>query len=206
MAENTCGSASLTLHHKTDRTADPREFISRMASGGSLSEVTSEISSLNSQVSNLIEMHEFYPILHYFRFKKSYYALPRVMMILLDTASLLKTAPDADRHRAVAESLAVQELWASATHLMERLAASFLPKGYDPENPDISEKMVGAWSAHYRDLLRRLSEEGIDTADPSEAGEQAYISLRRRWHPYVEAFTSSMKKVAVAAIIRSRAK
>lgn len=64
MAENTCGSASLTLHHKTDRTADPREFISRMASGGSLSEVTSEISSLNSRVSNLIEMHEFYPILY----------------------------------------------------------------------------------------------------------------------------------------------
>ncbi len=182
----------LQAHHQTNRTGDPAQFVVGLAAGGDFQGFRLALSSLSGQMANLSEMHEFYPILHYFRFKKTYYALPRIMLILLDTASILKTVPDPDRHGEVTRSSAVDQLWSASSHTMEHLSLNFLPEGASVDKHRLSEQEIRLWERRYQDVARRLSAEGITTVPDGEAGRERYIDSVKQWYPYVAAFTTSL--------------
>lgn len=182
---------ALMLHHKTDATGDANVFISRMASGGNLSDVVGQIYKISEHISIIIEMHQLYPILHYFRFKKSYYAIPRMILIALDSASLIKSALDPEKHRAIVKSAAVSELWKASTHLIHTLTVEFIPDKYYLKRVT-SDETIQQWRKHYNNLARKLSGEGIHTRQDVDAGLQEYISLRKEWNPYIDALSEWM--------------
>jgi hypothetical protein len=140
-----------------------------------------------------LESHHFYPILKYFRFAEPQYALARVILILMDTASLAKTAINSEKYSWLIQSAALAELSASSSSLVTHLARSFLPGGYVERIAEEEETQHAKWRAHYIGAVEKLYRSGIDVPRNVEDGAKAYISLRGQWNAYVIAFTRFMQ-------------
>jgi len=130
--------------------------------------------------------HRAYPILRYFHFRHAYDALPRLLLVTLDLATLIESALDTDRYRALVDSAAVAELRDGGLHVLDELATTFLPAG-QPRHPSLPEQ---AWRERYDHAVTRLRAAGIATTPDHEAGARRYIARRQEWDPRIAALAA----------------
>jgi hypothetical protein len=179
---------ALSLHHRTSETGDALEMLARYGIGGDFVQAREEISNISLNLLTLLESHHAYPVVHYFRFRESYYALSRIVLIAMDTASLLKSVLNEERYRWLINSTAVAELSGGGLHLLSELAKSFLPEHRycqgDPSDLLLRER--------YYQAVNRLRQEGVEITANLEAGADLYVSLRRQWEPHVRAIAGYM--------------
>lgn len=201
---------ALTLHHRTAGTGDAAEFLARLGPAGDFTGAREDLATLSRDVLNLLESHHSYPVLHYFRFGKPYYALSTMALVVMDTATLIRSALDERANRNFVDSAAATALWGSGLHLLTELSETFLPGGAprtakeaghsqrseqrQPGNRDEPEQWPEehAWRERYRLALGRLQAAGITTVADEEDGADRYVALRREWHSYVAAFADYM--------------
>jgi len=123
-----------------------------------------------TSVLSVMTSHRAYPILRYFHFRHAYDALPRLLLVTLDLATLIESALDTDRYRALVDSAAVAELRDGGLHVLDELATTFLPAG-QPRHPSLPEQ---AWRERYDHAVTRLRAAGIATTPDHEAGAPLY--------------------------------
>jgi hypothetical protein len=179
---------ALSLHHRTASTADAVELLARFGASGELSGVQQDISNMARDLMNLLESQHSYPVLLYFRFRQTYYALPRMVLLAMDTATLIKSALHPEQYRSLVHSTAVAELWGGSLQLLTELDRALLPKGH----PTIKNQQEQVWRKHYYCAVERLRAEGIETVTDLEEGAIAYISLRQQWQPILTVLTNYM--------------
>lgn len=84
---------ALSLHHRTAKTADAAELLARLGSGGKFdSSARQDISNMAQSLLNLLESHHSYPILGYFRWQETYYAVSRMTFLLMEVVTLIRSA------------------------------------------------------------------------------------------------------------------
>lgn len=181
-------SFALSLHHRTDGTADAAELLAGLGASGELSGVQHDISNMARDLMNLLESQHSYPVLLYFRFQQTYYALPRMILLAIDTVTLIKSALNAEKYSSLVRSTAVAELWGGSLQMLVELSRAIVPKAC----ANINDQQEQAWRKRYYQAVERLRKEGIETAKDLEAGADLYISLRRKWAPYLTVLTDYM--------------
>ncbi|MBD2433496.1 MULTISPECIES: potassium channel family protein [Fischerella] len=181
---------ALSLHHRSAGTADAAEILARLGASGELSGVQQDISDMARDLINLLESQHSYPALLFFRFRQAYYALPRILLLAMDTATLIKSALNTEKYRSLVHSTAVAELWGGSLQLLTELSSFFLPKSRS--NFHINESLEQVWRKRYYDAVEKLRGEGIETAIDLETGACLYISLRRKWNPYLTRLANYM--------------
>lgn len=179
---------ALGLYHGTAHLENAAELLARLGICGSFNNSRQDIAQMSSNGLMLLESHHAYPVLPYFRFKEAYYALARIALIMMDTATLLKSALNQEAYRSLLNSPAVAELEHGGQHLLVELINTLslqrkLPLKGQPDT------VLRAW---YYQAIERLNQEGIATVSDLEAGAELYISLRRQWEPYVLALADYM--------------
>lgn len=179
---------ALSLHHRTNGTGDALEMLARYGATRDFDQARQDISTMSISLLTLLESHHAYPVVHYFRFRESHYALSRIALIAMETATLIKSALDPEQHRSLINCIAVAELSGGGLHLLSELTNSFLP-GRKPYQGELSEARL---RARYYQSIERLKQEGVATIADVEAGADRYVSLRRRWEPYVRAIADYM--------------
>lgn len=102
---------ALGLHHRTAGTADATVLLSRLLPDGEPADARQELTAMSEELINLYESQHFYPVLHYFRFQETAYALARLALLTLDTVSLIRSALDERTYRPLVRSAAVAALW-----------------------------------------------------------------------------------------------
>lgn len=172
---------ALSLHHRTNDTADAAELLARLAADNNLSSIQQDISNIARDLMSLLESQNTYSVLLYFRFRQSYYALPRIMYLSMDLAALIQSALNTKKYRSIVESAATAELWCGGLHLLEQVCHALLPNTRSDER-DYNEQV---WQDHYYEAIERLQQEGIETNPDLEAGVELYLSLRHQWQPYL---------------------
>ncbi len=183
-------SFALGLHHRTSGTADTGVLLTRLGSGGDFSGAQQELTTMAEELINLYESHHFYPVLHYFRFQENAYALARIALLTLDTATLIKSVLDERTYASLVRSSAVAALWGGGTQLLEGVSETFLP--HKPGKVDeLQGDTEAQWRAHYLQVADKLRAEGITVAEDG-AGADRYVALRRQWGAYVVAFADYM--------------
>lgn len=181
------------LHHMTSGEGNARGYMVSLGGGGSASAAARDFSDLSSRIADLVEAHTFYPVLHYFHFRRLRYAISRMALLLLDVATLVRTLPlpDADKLQVSASQLDT-----AVRDLLERLTDTYTRSAPDDYPPGIED--VEAWKAHYREIAADLREAGVPPA--AEERTEEYLALRRQWHPFIAALSVSlgyeMEKVA----------
>lgn len=178
---------ALSLHSKTLGTADPSEYVSRLGSDDQFVLAQQQFATMASELSDLLESHHFYPILHYFRFLEIQYGIPRILLITMDAVSLYKSALHPRYFRQI-ESAAADELWDSGITLLTYLSDTLLPRTFSAHLPDDLDVHYAKWRPHYFLLLDKLKNRGVDVIENPEEGFCRYIKYRRQWDAYVVAF------------------
>lgn len=178
---------ALSLHHRTGRKANAAELLLGWGIGGEFDNAKQDIISMACDLLQLLESHNSYPVLHYFRFPEPHYSLAQMMLITMDTATLIKTALHHQEYKSLIGSTAVTELQSSGSYTLKRLADSFLPQGSIK-----SYSCEAQWREWYHHVIQRLQSEGIKTPEDIEAGADKYVSLRREWNGEVAAFAEHM--------------
>jgi Ion channel len=170
---------ALSLYHRTDGTGDAAELLARLGASGELSSVQQELANIARELIQLLEFQHSYPVLLYFRFRETYYTLPRVILLTMDAVTLIKSALNAEKYRFLVRSTAVAELWGGGMQILSELSQSVLPK----QRIKCDRQAELVWRQRYYHAIERLSAEGIETAADVEAGADLYVSLRRKWQP-----------------------
>lgn len=172
---------ALSLHHRTNNTADSAELLARLAADNNLNTIQQDISNMARDLIYLLESQNTYSVLLYFRFRQTYYALPRIMYLSMDLVTLIKSALDTEKYRSVVESAAVTELWCGGLHFLEEVCNALIPETRSHRR----EQNEQAWREHYYRAVERLETEGIKTVSDPEESAALYISMRHEWEAYL---------------------
>ncbi len=182
---------ALKLHLATSETADAAELLAGVGPGGRFDAGYAHLAETASEMLAFKESHHFYSVLLYFRFAEPHYAAARIVLVALDTVTLIKSALD-DRHYSwLKESAAVEKIWRGAMRMLAMLADSFLPRKM-PQGPEPDEPTVERWRQRYFAALRRLRQADIRTTPDERAGAENYVVLRAKWDRYIVAFADHM--------------
>jgi len=177
---------ALSLQYRAAGTGDAAALLARLGPGGDFGGATQTVGDVAMSVLSVMTSHRAYPILRYFHFRHTYDALPRLLLVALDLATLIESALDADQYRTLVDSAAVAELRDGGLYVLNELATTFLPAG-QPRHPSMPEQ---AWRARYDRAVTRLQAAGIATTPDYEAGVRRYVALRRAWDPRIAALVA----------------
>ena len=76
----------------------------------------------------IYQTHRFYPILRYFHYREPYYALPRILLLALDTATLVRSTLDREHYRRLLRSPSLDDLFHGAMCSMRELSDNVPPR------------------------------------------------------------------------------
>lgn len=184
---------ALDLHHKSGGGGNPADLVARLGPRDDFVGTRAEMHSMMLAVLDLLESHHSYPVLHYFRFERTCYAVARVTYLCLGAATLLRCALDPARHGALMESVSVKGLGESAIHLLHETAEDFLPRGGSRLPQEVSPELEAGWRAQFERELLILERAGISTAPDRHAAADEYVELRAQWDRTVRAFASYLE-------------
>lgn len=183
---------ALSLHHRALGTADAVVLLAHLGPNGDFSDARSELTTMAEELINLYESHHFYPVLHYFRFQGDAYALARIVLVSLDTVTLIRSALSEQAYPSLVRSTAVAAPWGGGLQLLEGVSATFLPRAQLEEVEALEGDTERAWRAHYHGAVAKLRAEGIAVVADIDAGADKYVALRRAWEAYTVAFVAYM--------------
>lgn len=168
---------ALSLHHSTANIASSAELLARLAAANNINTLSQDISQIAQNLMQLLESNKSYPVLLYFRYSQDYYALPRVLFLTMDLATLINSTLDQGKYRSVIRSAGTAELWYGSKHLLEEICSALIPY----VRVQSQELRQSRWREHYYQALDRLKREGIAITTDPEAGLESYISMRSQW-------------------------
>jgi hypothetical protein len=183
---------ALKMHHLTAGTGDAAVFVAGLGAGGDLDHARSDLMTIGDELLQLYESYHFYPVLQYFHFKDTEYVLARVTVVVMDAASLMKTALDPERYGPFQQSAGMTLFWQGAMRLLIDLSRLILhtEKGEEIRRPP--PETEECWRRRFLAGLAILQKAGIRTAVDEAAAARDYVALRREWDPYVAAFSRYM--------------
>ncbi len=186
---NTLG---LKLHLMTSKTDDAAELVAGLGPQGQFNFSYSILADLAGEMTQVKELHHFYPVLFYFRFREPYYSVSMSALVALDTVTLLKTGLRDEQYGWLKSSASVSQLWHAALLLVTILEDTFLP-GASPDQPEPPDGPTQErWSRRYFAGLQRFQQVGIETVTNEQAGAAAYIALRTQWDAYITKLAPSL--------------
>jgi hypothetical protein len=166
---------ALGVHHRTAQTDDAARFVAGLVAPADLPDARGYVSQTASVLREVLQSHLSYPVLRYFHYRNTYYALPRMLLTVLDARSLIGSALDQQRYAGVAASSALDELDRAA----DALLAELIP--HPPATP-ITDDDRARWGERFRGALRVLRRAGIAVDDSPEALHR-YVDDRATWEP-----------------------
>lgn len=169
---------ALTVDSMTNGTGDAAEMLARLIPDGDATGAASELGNLARSLAKAKEAHHFYPLLFYFRFENSLYAVSRFSFVLLDLATLIETALDQDRYRTLQRSAAVTSLRQCASLLLETLDRNFPTAGSSAAGEAEAARLRQSYAA----AVEALTRAGVATRSE---GVEEYLAERRKWEPLV---------------------
>ncbi len=182
---------ALFLHYKTAGTGDPARYLLSLFRHGESSETRAHLAGITEGLSDLFESHHLYPVLHYFRFREVRYALPRIILIAIESASLSATLPKKSGGKGVAPSAAVDELWTAGMNVIEHLSDNFLPKKLRKPGGEIGKEETEKWRRRFFDLAEEMRTLGIEPSSDLNSSASEYVRLRGQWNRYIVSFCRS---------------
>lgn len=166
---------ALGVYHRTVQTDDAARFVVNLVDDADLPDARGYMSDTASVLRQVLQSHLSYPVLRYFHYRDTYYALPRMLLTVLDARSLIGSAIDQQRYAGIAASSALEELDQAA----DALLAELIP--HAPVAP-ITSADREEWAERFRNALHTLRRFSIGVDDSAEALDR-YIADRATWEP-----------------------
>jgi hypothetical protein len=176
--------AALSLYHQAGEGADAAGFIAHHYVEGHFYGLRGALSTSTRDLQALLESHVEHPVIHYFHPSEVYKSLPRMLFLLLESCSLIRTSLDPEENSDLRNYPEVRTLEASARHVLKELLVSLdierrarPRRGTPAEAAEDDER----WHKRYRQSIERLAGAGIVTRRDLSAGWAEYRAQRQEW-------------------------
>lgn len=166
---------ALGVYHRTAQTDDAARFVANLVDDADLPDARGYVFDTASVLREVLQSHLSYPVLRYFHYRDTYYALPRMLLTLLDARSLIGSAIDQQRYAGIAASTALDELDRAA----DALLAELIPH---PPSTAITDLDRERWAERFGNALRVLRR-GAIAVDDSPQALGRYVADRATWEP-----------------------
>ncbi|MDM4015070.1 potassium channel family protein [Roseiconus lacunae] len=124
------------IEYRTGRTGDSLGYLRAYLAESDPSLVNQDLYTLSSNMAELLESHHFYPVLHYFRFSESRYAMSRMLRFCLEVSSIMRAARQVDGYKPAASVEAVDRLWHASMQMLEETKRHFVVCHSARDDPD----------------------------------------------------------------------
>ena len=178
-------SFSAALHHRTFDTGVPVQLLVGLADDDELPQVRQQLTAVAEFLTHTVETHRSYPVLRYFHFRDHRYALPRLLLVALDSAALVRSALSADRYRGLIRSSGVYELGSSGLEAL----AELVPRASSRRPADDE---IRHWRNRFNACLDALAAAGVEVVPDVDGGAREYVALRERWDAPLRALSHEM--------------
>jgi Ion channel len=182
-------TVALTLYHQAGGGADAAGFIAHHFVDGRFYGLRDALRTSTRDIQALLEAHVEHPVIHYFHPVEVYRSLPRILFLLLETCSVIRTCIDAEESEDLRNFPEVRTLEASARHVLTQLVSSLeLERRMRPRRASADESVEdeSRWRRRFRQTRARLNESGIKTRDDVETSWEEYRAQREEWESKLE--------------------
>ncbi len=176
--------AALSLYHQAGEGADAAGFIAHHYVEGQFYGLRGALSTATRDLQALLESHVEHPVIHYFHPSEVYKSLPRMLFLLLESCSLIRTSLDPEENSDLRNYPEVRTLAASARHVLNELLFSLdIERRERPRQETPAERAEDdeRWHKRYRQSIERLDGAGIVTRRNLDAGWKEYRVQRQEW-------------------------
>jgi hypothetical protein len=179
---------ALDVNIYTSETGDAAELIAAMAPMGDFSLTTNNLAGIAQSMTMVEEAHHFYPVLFYFRTANESESLIRVLLVSLDTVSLIRTVLSERECARIGQSAPIIQLWRASLMTADMLRSIFLGQP-DPPDYHAPAEAQEKWRTRYRAAHERLTRGGLAVHEDVERGAERYVQMRERWQRVIEVLT-----------------
>lgn len=182
-------TVALSLRFQAGGGADAAGFIAHHFVDGRFYGLRDALRTSTRDIQALLEAHVEHPVIHYFHPIEVYRSLPRILFLLLETCSVIRTCVAAEESADLRNFPEVRTLEASARHVLRQLVDSLeLERRMRPRRPSGGEREEDErrWRRRFTQTRARLKGSGIGTRADVEASWEGYRAQREEWESKLE--------------------
>lgn len=182
-------TVALSLYHQAGEGADAAGYIAHHFVDGRFYGLRDALRTSTRDIQALLESHVEHPVINYFHPVEVYRSLPRILFLLLETCSVIRTSLDREESADLRNFPEVRTLEASARYVLSQLVESLeLERRMRPRKPTGNEGAEDEqrWRQRFRQTLARLEESGIKARDDKESAWKEYRAQREEWESKLE--------------------
>ena len=177
-------SVALSLYHQAGEGADVAGLIAHHFVEGRFYGLRDALRTVTRDLQGTLESHIDHPVIHYFHPVEVYKSTPRVLFILLETCTVIRSALDREQNEDLRNYPEVRTLEAGVRHVLTQLVDSLdLERRERPRRPteQEAEEDCRRWRRRYEQTLACLRESGIEVRHDTEQGWEEYREQREEW-------------------------
>jgi len=173
-------TAALAFYHQAGKGADVASFIAHHFRRGQFIGLDDIIRNGARELQMLLESHIEHPVIHYFHSEVRAKSLPRMVFLLIETATIVESCLDPTVHAEICDHPDMVTLKENALAVVDELVVVLqLQKAAGNAIGSPDEDRARHERCFHR-TTRRLAASGITTQDERIA-VRAYIQARERW-------------------------
>jgi hypothetical protein len=177
-------AVALSLYHQAGEGADVAGLIAHHFVEGRFYGLRDALRTVTRDLQGLLESHIDHPVIHYFHAVEVYKGTPRVLFLLLETCSVIRSALDREQNADLRNYPEVRTLEAAARHVLTQLVSSLdLERRARPRKRTEREAAEdeSRWRRRYDETVARLNEAGLSVREDTEQGWEEYRAQREDW-------------------------
>lgn len=173
------------LHHRTYGTGQAALLLAGLGRDGELPRAADELTTMGAALQHALETHAAYPVLRYFHQRQVYYSLPRMLLVALETETILRSVLDPAHYRQLLGSPSLAGLRGAADQLLDGLVPQAAPV---PAGQQETEQ----WSRRGVDAWEQLRAAGLHVRADADTAAREYVTLRSQWDSRVRRLADTM--------------
>ncbi len=182
-------TVALSLYHQAGEGADAAGYIAHYFVDGKFHGLREALRTSTRDIQALLESHVEHPVINYFHPVEVYRSFPRILFLLLETCTVIRTTLDREESADLRNFPEVRTLEASARHVLTQLVDSLeLERRMGPRKVSghEAEEDERRWRRRFEQTLARLEASGIKTREDAEQGWEEYRAKREEWESKLE--------------------
>lgn len=174
-------AAALAFYHQAGRGADVASFIAHHFRRGRFIGFDAIVRVGARDLQVIMEAHIEHPVIHYFHSEVLAKSFPRMVFLLLETATIVGTCLDPAAHAEVCDHPDVETLDDTALDVVEELLVVLQLGKRAKDAIGTPDEDCERHRRCFRRTVRRLAAAGITVRADQAGAFQSYVAARERW-------------------------
>ena len=174
-------AVALAFYHQARQGADVASFITVHFARGRFYDLTDTLKTATRDLQELLETHLEHPVIHYFHPLEVYKGMPRVLFVMLETITILRSCLDSHEYVEAGEHPSILIAESSSRFILDELVTALnlekkAGREFEPEAEEILRRR-----RCFNRAMRELKRAGIKLRADRPAAFDEYSARREQW-------------------------